>query len=212
MSILDILKVKRTEMIGDAKNVVQAFFEAPKQATEDTWTEQQESDESAPVDTWQHYGFVSRLPKGAEALVMRFGQSAYAIASRALTAAKVFGSLGEGDVALYTSGGNVVRLNTDGSVTVLVPDGKKHIVIHASAKSHGIKAMTAGGMTFEMSDENGVSLNAGSKALTLSSSLMVQVVAPQCALEVGVLKTNMAAKTPLVGVAALAPGAPNIFI
>lgn len=209
MSILDILKVKRTEMIGDAKNVVQAFFEAPKQATEDTWTEQQESDESAPVDTWQHYGFVSRLPKGAEALVMRFGQSAYAIASRALTAAKVFGSLGEGDVALYTSGGNVVRLNTDGSITMLSPSGSKQHVLHIN--KDGLKFVTAHGIAFEISDKNGFYVNAGDKDITLATTGNVQHVAKQQLDHVGVHYLHAGAKLPMAGGAAT-PTALNVLI
>lgn len=208
MSIWDILKVKRTELVGDSKQP-QAFFEAPEQHPDDKWKEQQEADESAPADTWQHYGFVSRLPKNAEALVMRFGQSAFAIASRALAAAKVFGSLGEGDCAMYTEGGNVLRMNKDGSVTILVPVGSKQHVFNIG--KDGLKFVTAGGIAFEVSDKNGFCVNAGSKDVTIATTGNVQHVAAQQIDEVGVHSLCAKASKPLLGGAAT-PAAPNVFV
>lgn len=209
-ALLDVWRVKRTELAGKAKQWVAAYLAFPSPDPDDPI---ESSDvETEPAQWWQHYGFASRPPADAESLVVRAGATFAAIASRVSSA--VYGSLGVGDAAMFTAKGNVLRMNaSDGSVTLLVPDGKKQWVVSIKPGAKGgLRVVTPGAMAVEMSDENGITLNAGNKPLTLASSQMVQIVAPQLVNQCGVVKLHAAAAKPLVGVAALAPGAPNVFI
>ena len=201
--IIDVARIKRTELMGDAKDVIAAFFETPEQDADEGVSES----ESEPVNWWQQYGFVSRPPAGAESLFVRLGKQAFAIASRTLAAAGIFGQLNEGDVAIFSLGKNVLRMNADGSVMLLkLTKSDKHLVITVT-KDDEIKVLVPDGPHFEMSKKQTV-LHAGNARLTLASNVAVQVVAPQMLNEVGINKLHMGAVRPMV-----APNAaPNLMI
>jgi hypothetical protein len=210
--MFDIRKVKRTDLLGNAKNIIATFFEEPKRNPKDPWVDQTPIDESEPADSWQDYGFISRLPAGAEALVYRFGQSLYTIASRALAAATVFGKMKEGDVAIYSIGGNVIRVNADGSVTILAPDGKNNMVFSMSPKRHAITLMTAGGRGIIISDDDGITIHGGDKEVTTYSQKAIQNIAPEMNDMVGTHSLHVGAKRPLNAATVAAGGAPNVNI
>ena len=209
-AVFDVLRVKRTELAGKAKQWIAVYLTSPEQPPNSDIDAQ--SDESEPAQLWQHYGFASRPPDDAESLTIRAGAMLAAIASR--VASDVFGKLGVGDVALFTIAGNVLRFNAkDASVTLLVPDGGKQWVVNLKPGSKGgLRIVTPGSMTVEMSDTNGITLNAGTKPLTLASNAQIQLVAPMLVNQCGAVKLHAGASKPMVGVACLTPGAPNVFI
>jgi phage gp45-like len=211
-ALIDIATVKRTELLGDAKNVISAFFSTPDKHPDDQWADQSPTDESEPVDCWQQYGFVSRLPKGAQAVLLRWGENTFAIASRVMVAARVFGQLAEGDVALFALPGNMIKLGADGSIVFRVPtDNGQDMVLVLSGKDGGsLKFVIPSGPAVEWSAKNGITHNAGDKPVTNSSTTKIQNIAAQMVDEVGVHKLHMAASKPMVGVACLA--APNLFV
>ena len=213
-SIFDVLRVKRTELIGDAKSVISAFFKTPDADSTDPIQLKPGEDETAPVDWWQHYGFVSRPPKDAEALLARFGANIFAVASRLLAAASVYGKLSEGDVALFSIGGNTIRLNADGAVSILVKSESGNMsVIRLSPgsgeeKGANLKVLVDPGLVFEMSKENGIVMNAGDKDVTIAGKA-VNITAMQLNNNVGLNKLHMGAVSPLITPTAAAP---NVFM
>jgi hypothetical protein len=208
-SLFEILTVKRTDLEGDDKSTIVAYLEQLAAAAGDP-LDPQDCDESSPVDWWQHYGFISRPPVGAEAFIARVGANAIALASRAIAALGVFGKMSDGDVALYSIGGNVIRLNANGSVSVLVKTANgKQWVARIDPKGGGsLKVLNGSGMAIEFSDEQGFVLNAGSKDITLACGTF-QVLAGQANMNVGSIKLHAAAAKPMV---AGANTAPSVFI
>lgn len=205
-SIADILPIKRTELFGDAKDTVVAFFSLPDREDEDTNIPESQ-DESAAVDWWQHYGFVSRPPEGTEGLILRMGQQAFAIASRMVSAAGILGQLSAGDVAVFSVGKNLIKLGSDGSIAAMreTSAGKKMICI--MTKDDAIKFVIPDGPVFEMSAKNGIVMNAGNKNVTLAGK-QVTLNGTQVILNSGCTKLHAAAVTPLIsGVITI----PNVF-
>lgn len=205
-SFVDVWRVKRTELAGKAKQWVAAYFAFPDPDPADPV--EVSGDETEPAQWWQHYGFASRPPADAESLVIRAGATFAAIASR--VSAAVYGSLGVGDCAMFTVKGNVLRFNaSDASVTLLVPDGSKQWVVNLKPGSKGgLRVVSPQGMTVELSDTNGITLNAGDKPLTLAGK-SVQIVAPEATFAAGVIKLGVAAVKPLNTTSGLVP---NVFV
>lgn len=210
--IVDIYTVKRTELVGDNKNIVSIVFDSTDRASDDPVDTN--STELEPAEQWQQYGFISRPPKGSQAAAIRDGSTFFAFASRAIVAAKVFGQLVEGDVALFATLGNMIKLGADGSIVFRVPtDGDQDIILAISGKDGGsLKFIIPGGPAIEWSKKNGITHNAGDKNLTNATTQKIQNIGAMMVDEVGVHKLHMGATIPLVGIAALAPGAPNVFI
>lgn len=218
--LIDVFKVKRTELIGNAKAIVSAVLSAPERDAGDDTVLPDNADELEPAEWWQHYGFASRPPKDTESLVVRAGATIAAIASRALAAVKVFGQLNDGDVAIYSVAGNVIRLNASGSISVLVPTANgKQLIVQLSPKGAGsIKAMTGNGFSFELSDENGLAVNVGSKPITFACGTF-QVVGKQTNLYTASTKLSATAITPFPGINAagsasgtVAPPNPGLMV
>ena len=213
-SVFDVLKIKRTELIGESKNTISAFLQNPDNEDDEL---PPDSDETAPVDWWQHYGFISRPPEDAETLIARVGANVFGLASRALSAAKAFGKLSVGDVALYTLGGALLKLAAKGSMTFLVPCGNKQTVVHVSHEDGSIKGVVPPGLAFEISPKNGILLNAGQGDITLSGGA-INIVGNQCNINTGSVKLGMQGVRPLGWCTAGVAGAfasvpvPNIFV
>jgi hypothetical protein len=207
-ALFDILPIKRTGLEGDSQNTIVAYLQQLGAASGDP-IDLSDGDESAPIDWWQHYGFVSRPPVGAEAFVARVGANAIALASRALNALGVFGKMSDGDVALYSMGGNVIRLNANGSVSVLVKTANgKQWVARIDPKGGGsLKILNGAGMAIEFSEDQGFVLNAGQKDITLSCGTF-QVLASQANMNVGSIKLHAAATAPLQP----SSTAPGVFV
>jgi len=208
--IFDILTVKRTELLGDAKSVFGVFFNATGEEDPNDPIKLSD-DETVPSDMWQNYGFISRPPAGAQALIARVGANIFTLASRALAAIKVFGQLAEGDVAMYSEGGNVIRLNKKGDATILIPtESGKQLVVHFSNKGNGsIKAIVPPGIAIEVSEDNGILLNAGEKDVTIAGK-QVQIVAQMFVNESGSVKLHKGAVAPFPGGSTSKP-MPNVF-
>lgn len=179
--LFDILRVKRTELAGDAKTTILTYFQTPKKHPGDKWQDDSATDESEPVNAWQHYGFISRLPKGAEALVLRWGENTFEMASRIIAAAKVFGQLAEGDVAMFAVPGNMIKLGADGSIVFRVPtDSNQDMVLAFSGKKGGsVKLYIPNGPCCEWSAEKGICQNAGTKPVTFATTDNIQHVCKQ---------------------------------
>ena len=217
-SLFDIAKLKRTELLGDLKASISAYFEAPEQIPGSDIELPPDCNESFGVDWWQHYGFASRPVAGSESLIVKIGSEAYAIASRTLAAVKAYGQLGEGDVALYSVGKNLLKLAKEGSMTILVPaPGDKQIVIHISSKDGSIKGIVPPGLTFEISPKNGICFNAGDKDITLAGK-NIQFIGSACNINTGSVKLGLTGARPLGWCTAGVAGAfasvptPNIFV
>lgn len=207
--LFDFLTVKRTEMVGDDGDIVSTVFEAPERDPDDdsVWPEQ--TDETDGSEWWTPYGLYCRPPDGSESLVVRAGDAFIAIASRVLGLKDLVGKLSPGDVALYSMGGNVLRLNADGKVSLLVrTKNNKHFVAVVDPKGSGtFKAMNGAGMCVEMSEENGIVLNAGDKNITLAGkNIAINGMSLNC--NVASNKTWMGASSPLVPTSA----APGLFV
>lgn len=206
--LVDILPIKRTELVGDSQSTLAVFLGFLDQSPDDPIDLGPDAEESASVDWWQHYGLLSRPPSGAEALVLRVGGQTFGLASRMLSAIG-FGKLGEGDVALYTIGGNVIRLNANGSISVLVPTANgKQLVVRLDPKGAGeIKVVNGAGMAMEFSEANGLTVNAGQRDVTIACKNF-QVVAQAANLNVATLKTWAGASAPLQA----SSTAPAVFV
>jgi len=195
--LVDVLTIKRTELVGVASAIVQAVFSSPERGPDDPMPTGG-SDESEPAEWWQAYGLTSRPPMGSQALVGRFGATIAAFASRAKDAIAVFGKMAVGDVALYTIAGNVLRLNADRSVSLLVPcDNGKQTIVQVHPKDSAVRILTAGGLTFEMSDKNGIAMNAGAKDVTIAGK-NIQFIGTAMNCNVVTNKLNATAGAPLV--------------
>lgn len=208
--LVDVWKVKRTELAGKAKDLVSVIFAIPERDPEDTAPLPDTSGETEPASWWQHYGFASRPPANAESLVIRAGATFAAIASRVVGG--LYGKLGVGDVAMWSTGGAILRLNADASVTLLVPSGGKQWVVSLQpGPKGGLRIISPRGMAVEMSDTNGISLNSADLPLTLAGK-KIQIVGQEVIINGGAVKLGMKGAVPLVGVGSLTPGAPNVFI
>lgn len=212
--LVDFVAVKRTELAGKAENRVVAVIQNDDPPPQDDAPPNPTALESSPLEVWQHYGFVSRPPKDAEALKVTVGSNVIFLAERSTSAKAAYGKLSEGDCALFTDAGNMLKLGMDGTVSLLIPtDAGKDMILHFSPKDGGsVKFVIPNGPSIEVSAKNGININASLKELTLASVAAIQAVGKQFVNACGVFKTNIAAKVPLVGVAALTPGAPNVFI
>ena len=204
--IFEAVTVKRTGLIGDALATVVAFLKGPDREPDDPIKADPDEDESTEVDWWQHYGFLSRPPNGAEALIARIGAQTFALASRYL-AAKAFGKLNEGDVALYSVGNNILRLNANGSISMLAPDKKgKQMIMRLDPKGE-ITLMLGNGTIIQMSESSGISMLAQTGNITLAAPAgSVQVIAQALNNMSPVLKANAVAAKPLTPATALNPG------
>lgn len=211
--LFDFLDIARTDLLGDAKDIVGAFFKSPEKDPNDDIPDSAISTETEPAEWWQHYGFASRPPKNAQGLILRAGASFVALASRVLEAAKVFGKLKDGDVAIYSIGGNVLRLNADGSVSLLVPtENGKQIVAHCSNKESGsVKVVIPPGIAIEASDKNGVFVNAGDKDITLAGNKLQLIFSGGVVNESPSFKSWMGATKPFTGGPAMPPS-PGLFV
>lgn len=164
--LLEVLTVKRTELIGKLGTIVAAFAEAPEKDADDPSSVDAE-EISEPSEWWQHYGFVSRPPKGAEYLNMRVGATIVAFASRALAAADAYGKMGEGDVGLYSVGKNTIRLAKSGAISMLVPSNGKQIAFRIDPNG-SFKVMLGNGFFLELSEENGFAVSTPGKDINLA--------------------------------------------
>jgi len=201
----DVLLVARSVFIGKAKDVVAVLLRSPETLPDDegapTETETEE------VEWWQHYGFISRPPVDAEVLKLNLGRFVVGIASRVLATAGVYGQLKDGDVGLYSVGKQVLRLNADGSVSLLkLTKAGKHLVVTIT-KTDEIKLLHPDGAYVEIS-KAGIVLKHDTAPVTISSGVKVQIIAPQLVNMVGVNMLHVGASTPLVPTSA----APNVFI
>ena len=209
--LFDVAALKRTELVGDLKASIVAFFKAATKKDDFDVDLPADCDESFAVDWWQHYGLASRPPAESESLLARVGSEVYAIASRTLAVAKAYGQLSEGDVALYSIGKNLIKLAKDGALTVLVPAPKnKQTVIHISPKDGSIKGIVPPGLTFEISPKNGICLNAGDKNITLAGK-SIQFIGSSCNINTGSVKLGLTGARPLSAASIVAP-VPNIFV
>lgn len=204
--LIDILPVKRSDLLGDGKSTIGIFLAEPEHSPDDPISPT-DSDESPPVDWWQHYGFLSRPPPGAEVFAIRAGAQVFGIASRALAAAGIFGKMSDGDVAIYSIGGNVIRLNANGSLSVLVPTKNgKQFVARIDPKGAGeLKVVNGAGMAIEFSEENGLVVNVGQKDVTFACKNF-QVVGVATNLNTASTKTWAGASKPMVAGSNTAPG------
>lgn len=207
--LLETMSVKRSELIGKTKGVVSVFFSTDGNAPDDE-SGVDVDEVSEPADWWQHYGFASRPPEGTESLVLRAGATVAAFASRVLAGADIFGQLSVGDVALYSLGKNMIRLNADGSISAVKLTKKdKHFIVTIT-KDDELMVVVPDGPWLNMSKDKGVTIHAGAQALTLSSDKSVQIVAPKLACVTGTTSLHAAAARPMTGPSALA--APNVFV
>jgi len=204
--LVDILPVKRSDLIGDNQSTIGVFLSEPERSPDDPI--KPDSDESAPIDWWQHYGFLSRPPANAEVLALRVGAQVFGIASRALASVAAFGKMGEGDVALYSIGGNLIRLQANGAINVLVPtkNGKQLVVRLDPKGADEIKIVNGAGMAIEFSEENGLVVNAGQKDVTFACRNF-QVIGAATNLNTASVKLGVSGAKPLVGTAA----SPQVF-
>jgi phage gp45-like len=194
------LRVKRTEMIGKDSNIVSVFSQTPPRDPQDDAQLPDVNDETEPAEWGEHYGFATRPPADCEHFAIRAGASIVSIASRMLSALAKAGKLSEGDVAIYSIGGNVIRLNANGSISCLVPtsDGKQ-MVIRLDPKGKGsLKWMNSAGMCIEASEENGIALNAGDKDITLAGK-NIQINGMALNNNCPVFKSTITATTPFTG-------------
>lgn len=202
--LVDIYTVKRTELIGDDKSVVSVISDSSEQASDDPVDAG--TTEGEPSEWWQHYGFASRPPKAAQFAAIRLGDSLVAFASRVLEAAKVFGQLGDGDVAIYSIGGNTIRLAASGAVTLMMkgPAGKS-IFARLSPKNGGeFHFANENNDTVHLTKADGLAINVNDKDVTIRCKNF-QVMGQQANLYVGVLKTSATAGVPFAGGPAMPP-------
>ncbi|MFA4900973.1 MAG: hypothetical protein WC563_15750 [Brevundimonas sp.] len=213
-SLFDFVVCKRTELAGKLQDRVVAFYQNPDPPPQSESTGNPTSRESSPMEVWQHYGFVSRPPADAELFRTTVGSNTLITASRSSAAKNVYGKLSEGDCALFTDAGNMLKLGRDGTASLLIPtDSGKDMILHFSPKDGGsVKFVIPSGPSIELSAKNGVYINAGLKTMTLAAAEAIQCIGSKFVNACGVFMTHIAAKLPLVGVAALTPGAPNVFI
>lgn len=196
--LIEIMTVRRTELIGDDANIVSVISDSSDQASEDPVDAG--TTEGEPSEWWQHYGFASRPPKKAQYSTIRLGDSLIAFASRVLEAAKVFGQLGEGDVAIYSIGGNTIRLAASGAVTVMMkgPAGKS-IFARLSPKNGGeFHFMNEIGQKVHLTKADGLAIDAADSDVTIKCKDF-QVLAQTANFNVAVLKSSATASKPFAG-------------
>lgn len=206
--MFDVLRLARNTAAGVAKDVLAVVLRSPVADPDD---------EGAPPETegeehewWQHYGFVSKLPKNADAEVFRLklGTWAIALASRVVSTIGVYGQLSDGDVGLYSTGKQVLRLNADGSVSLVkLTKSGQHLVVTIT-KDDEIKVVHPDGPYFEMSKST-LTMIHPTAPVTIHSGVAVQIIAPTLVQEVGVVKLHAGASKPMV---ASTNTAPNVFI
>jgi phage gp45-like len=194
-SLLEVLTVKRTELIGKLGTIVSVFAETPEKDPDDP--SGVVADEiSEPSEWWQHYGFVSRPPDGAEYLTLRVGATIVAFASRALAFADAYGKLGKGDVGLYSVGKNTLRLAAGGSISMLVPDARGKQIVFRIDPQGSFKVMLGNGFFLELSEENGFAVSTPDKNVNLAGKDII-VTGNSLINNSGVLQTTRTAGLPL---------------
>lgn len=208
--LFQILDVKRSELVGKAKDIVVAYFDEPDRDPADDVPVT--NDETEPAEWWTPYGLYGRPPDGSTSFVVRAGATFAALASRVVGIGDVVGKLAAGDVALWSVGRNVLRLNASGSVSLLVrTENGKQVVVNVSPKGSGeIKVVTGAGMSFELSEANGLAVNVGQKDVTFACRNF-QVVGQSANLNVASTRLHMAASTPFAGGGTMPP-APGVFL
>lgn len=194
-SMFDVLEIVRTTMIGTARNVVGFVVRSPAPLPDDEGAPAET--ESEDVEAWTPYGFVSKPPPGAEAFVLRLGRFVVSIASRVVETASVYGLLNDGDVGLYSVGKQVLRLNKDGSTTFLKTTASGEHLVITITKDDEIKVIQPGGAYIEAT-KTGLILRHDTAPVTISSGVLVQIVAPALCQEVGANKLHVGAGTPLI--------------
>lgn len=212
--LFDIVRVKRTELVGNAKNVISTYFEVPKRHPGDQWQAESATDETEPANSWQQYGFISRLPAKAEALILRWGENTFTLASRLLVAAKVYGQLAGGDVAMFAAPGNMIKCGADGSISFRVPcDNGRDMMLVMSPKNGGsFKFLIPDGPAIEWSAKQGIYQDAGMKPCTLSTTDKMQFVSAQQLDMCSVHQLHRAGAKPLNAATVAAGGAPQLLI
>lgn len=95
-----------------------------------------EGEEFSDREVFQHYGFASRPPKGAQCLLLRSGQNVYMVAS---DGTEYKAELADGEVALSDKFGNVVHLKKGGEI--LIQGGK--VTVDSGDINLGPAAMAA---------------------------------------------------------------------
>lgn len=194
-SIFDVVPIKRTDLVGDTLSTIVAFLRGPSRAPDDPMSAEPDEDESTEIDWWQHYGIMSRPPDGSEALIARVGAQSFAIASRFLGATG-FGKLNAGDVALYSVGKCAIRLNANGSISVIAPDLRgKQMIMRFDPKGE-ITMMLGNGFIAQLSEANGFVVNVPNKDITLAGR-NVNIVAQALINAAPVFKANAAGAKPL---------------
>ena len=175
--LVEVLPISRSDTEGDDGGTVVAYANLAADDPDDPIQLAPDEKESTGLNWWQHYGFLSRPPAGSEALVMRIGAQAFAIASRALAASGMFGKMSDGDVAMFSVGGNVIRVNANRSISVLVPtdNGKQMVARFDPKKGGSFKMLTGDGLAMEFSKENGFVVNAGTANITFATQGTFQV-------------------------------------
>lgn len=203
----EVLTVKRTELIGKTKTLVSVFFATEDRDPADTSGVTAE-EVAEPAEWWQAYGFVSNPPEGVEALVMHVGQTVAAFASRYVAGGSIFGKLNKGDVAVYSIGKAMLRVNADGSIALMrIAKSGQPIMLQLTADDK-VQVLGPNGSALQMATD-GVTLNAGNAPLTLSSNVGVQIVAPALLNKVGLNSLHVAGAKPMI---AGQNTAPNVLI
>lgn len=203
-AILDFLTVKRTDLSKADESMTEMFFENPERNPQDVAPI---DNECGPGEWWQSYGLASRPPTGAQALMLRAGDVMVGIAARIAAAKEIIGLLSPGDVALYSSGKNLIRLNANGSIAIRAKDKKdRDMVAYVDPKGPSVKVVVAD-MAIEVSEENGIVLNAGNRPITLAGST-IQLNGQSLNCNVPTSKLHMGASMPLQASSA----APGVFV
>lgn len=193
--LLDVVPIKRTDLVGDTLSTIVAFMKGPTRAPDDPMKPDPDEDESTEIDWWQHYGFASRAPDNSEMLVARLGAQTFALASRFLGATG-FGKLNAGDVALYSMGGCAIRLNGNGSISVLAPDKRGKQMLARFDPKGEITMALGNGFVVQLSEEKGFVVNVPGKDVTIAGrniTIVGQALNNACP----VFKANAAASAPL---------------
>lgn len=203
-AILDFLTVKRTDLAKADESMTEVYFENPDKDSEDPV---KTDDECGPGEWWQSYGVASRPPTGAQALLLRAGDVMVGIAARVSAAKEIIGLLSPGDVALYSVGKNLIRLNANGSIAVRAKDKKgRDMVAYVDPKGPSVKLVVSD-MALEVSEENGIVLNAGNRPITLAG-MSIQLNGQSLNCNVPVSKLHMGASMPLQATST----APGVFV
>lgn len=160
---------------------------------------EQDGTDEKKAEMWGHYGLAYRpaLPVGddrCQAMAVVVSGKRVVTATRDLRGADCHGALNAGDVALWSVGKNTLRLNADGSCSLLKQGDTADSGISIE-KDGSIRIFSPFGMM--TLDENGWSFfTASGQAMVLNKEAF-QVLAPQAFLQAGVVGLGPAPSKPL---------------